>query len=591
MQTRVLLLVTALIMAPGLASAQLQPQISVQASLRSGAGVPYSGKVVVVATLYPSADGAVPLWTEVHPSVTVKAGVMQLILGSVTPIDATILLSFDELWVGIGVDGEGELPLQPVTSIPFAFRAQHADSATVAQSFSVSVGPPADCFGGNLGRVYFNSALDQVYVCRADGWSVYQGPKGDPGPGGPTGETGPEGPTGPAGEKGADGLFANADCQVGQIWKRGAGGWACATDDGGAQPVAVLPACDAGTAGKMFYDTAKNALYLCTGTTMSKVRLCTDTCPDVATVACKVAVKNDCGEECGSTGTGLNLTQCAPPSTIACGDAIKDDCDNACGTVGTAGCVIAIEQVNGSFQWADGKVAGSCQSYLTPGAGYEAGTVSGVYTLSAGGISSAHYCDMTTNGGGWTLVIKGTLDGTYNGSFNKSLANTKGFQRAFNGMNFKDILVKMGPHDTTPHWAAFHGVGNNAQTLDNKIKNCCSGSSGVDYNIAPPINVTARSPSLQNVSETAALSLRMTQTSGPNDAMFMVVGQAGSCMSNSGNRTVSADCISVMLAFGAGNHSWSSWETTNNWETSCGRSGYYNGSTTGCSQTGGVFVR
>ena len=81
----------------------------------------------------------------------------------------------------------------------------------------------------------------------------------------------------------------------------------------------------------------------------------------------------------------------------------------------------------------------------------------------------------------------------------------------------------------------------------------------------------------------------MSQTAGPNDAMLFIVTDA-QCTSDSSKRTVDANCVGAMLGFGANNYTWSSWETTG-WETSCNRSGYRNGSNTGCTQQGGIFVR
>jgi hypothetical protein len=72
--------------------------------------------------------------------------------------------------------------------------------------------------------------------------------------------------------------------------------------------------------------------------------------------------------------------------------------------------------------------------------------------------------------------------------------------------------------------------------------------------------------------------------------MFFLLANS-QCMSSSGNRTVAADCVGTMLAFGEGNYHWNSWETTTGWDTTCGRAGYWGGSGSSCTQTGGVFVR
>lgn len=68
--------------------------------------------------------------------------------------------------------------------------------------------------------------------------------------------------------------------------------------------------------------------------------------------------------------------------------------------------VVELEQSSGAWRWANGAMASSCKGYRNPGSGFLAATANGRYHIDPPGslAPTVVECEMSLDGGGWTLV-------------------------------------------------------------------------------------------------------------------------------------------------------------------------------------------
>ena len=131
--TRKLLITIALLIVGTVAAFAGVPQtINYQGFLTAGGGIPASGPVGMVFSLIPPTQPAATRSGGEGKSVTTVNGIYSTQLGSVT-----LTAPFDvPYWLGVNVNNTGELPLQPLSSVPYSQRAAVADGVSANATLS-----------------------------------------------------------------------------------------------------------------------------------------------------------------------------------------------------------------------------------------------------------------------------------------------------------------------------------------------------------------------------------------------------------------------------------------------------------------------
>ncbi|MBN1756620.1 tail fiber domain-containing protein [bacterium] len=107
--------------------AQIPQTINYQGKLTDPAGVAIEGTRDIVFSLYNDVSTGTLLWTESHSGVPVVKGLFDVVLGELNPLN----LPFDtQYWMELDVEGETLFPRQPLSTVPYSFRALWADSVS-----------------------------------------------------------------------------------------------------------------------------------------------------------------------------------------------------------------------------------------------------------------------------------------------------------------------------------------------------------------------------------------------------------------------------------------------------------------------------
>jgi hypothetical protein len=407
--------------------------LQVQGLLRNTSGGPATdGPYVFFLKLYDAKDAKTAVWQDAVPGVQVQGGLFQLALGATeaAPLKDDLLTAGKALWLGVQVASDPELERVPLGAVARAWYAHNAGGL--------------DCSGCVQGPALADNAVTSQKVAFA-----YAGSETKGGPA-TTAKMAEVAQSAKTAESAATAKVAEAAVKAGtadeatslactgcvtlkhlhadvaggflsvkggnvagdvalkgKLTVDGAVEFAGSTLGGGqwADTDTSKAACDAKIAGRIAFAGASGRLALCDGKSWRKLAFCSDTCLPGGLVACGKPITDGCGDAGTCSGTG---TQC--PGVQTCSGGV---------------CKL---------------VAASCKALLDA----VPGSKSGLYDLDPDGAGPGQpfpaYCDMGSDGGGWTLLMKqdGNKDTlTYDAPLWTNTATLQPDKPDFDGNEFK----------------------------------------------------------------------------------------------------------------------------------------------------------
>jgi len=95
--------------------------------------MPVTGQANLTFSLYSSATGGSPLWSETHNNVNVAKGFFNVLLGDINPLSAS-LFDGSTRYLEVSANSQTFSPRKPLVSVCYAIKSQRADTALYASA-------------------------------------------------------------------------------------------------------------------------------------------------------------------------------------------------------------------------------------------------------------------------------------------------------------------------------------------------------------------------------------------------------------------------------------------------------------------------
>ncbi len=380
-------------------------ELAVQGRVTSSGGGPVSdGAYGMAFVLYDAPVAGSAVFKELFIAVPINNGVFAVALGSAdTKLDSATLAAGKPLWIGVTVSTEAELPRVPIRRAPYAVHANHAAVASDVQCTGC-IGSDDLAKAAVTGEKIANGAVGANHVSFNWAASDSAGGPASFALGANTAKLADKAKAADnasfadeaANAKAADlakalqctgcvslGMLAKDAAEAFLSVKGGAvGGNVAVTGDVGVSNALALggvdikaAACKPADSGKVSFDKGTQRLYFCDGSAWRRISSCLGQCKAASQVACGLPISDDCGDVGACNGTGS-----------ACADGKSCTGGKCAGKPGES---------------AD-SAAKNCKEVLAGGSAKD-----GLYWLdpdgATGGVVAMQvFCDLTTDGGGWT---------------------------------------------------------------------------------------------------------------------------------------------------------------------------------------------